>query len=57
LLHNQGSLRLKGRLLFEPNVMVTSVPWQLRSSDHLQVPAAAEAADAATDVDIKAPAT
>jgi hypothetical protein len=32
LLHNQSSLRLKARLLFEPNVMVTSVPWQLRSS-------------------------
>jgi amino acid transporter len=29
LLHNQSALRLKGRLLFEPNVMVTSVPWQL----------------------------
>ena len=34
LLHNQSSLRLKGRLLFEPGVMVTSVPWQLRSSEH-----------------------
>ena len=33
LLHNQSSLRLKGRLLFEPDVMVTSVPWQLRSSE------------------------
>jgi len=32
LLHNQSSLRLKGRLLFEPSVMVTSVPWQLHSS-------------------------
>ncbi|MEV6252632.1 APC family permease [Nocardia sp. NPDC051911] len=31
-LHNQSSLRLKARLLFEPGVMVTSVPWQLRSS-------------------------
>ncbi len=29
VLHNQSSLRLKGRLLFEPRVMVTSVPWQL----------------------------
>ena len=29
VLHNQTSLRLKGRLLFEPRVMVTSVPWQL----------------------------
>ena len=34
VLHNQSSLRLKGRLLFEPSVMVTSVPWQLHSSAH-----------------------
>jgi amino acid transporter len=34
VLHNQSSLRLKGRLLFEPGVMVTSVPWQLHSSAH-----------------------
>jgi amino acid transporter len=33
LLHNQSALRLKGRLLFLPGVMVTSVPYQLRSSD------------------------
>jgi hypothetical protein len=33
LLHNQSALRLKGRLLFTPGVMMTSVPWQLRSSD------------------------
>ncbi|HEX6500813.1 MAG TPA: APC family permease [Micromonosporaceae bacterium] len=32
LLHNQSALRLKGRLLFLPGVMVTSVPWQLHSS-------------------------
>jgi amino acid transporter len=32
LLHNQSALRLKTRLLFEPGVMVTSVPWQLASS-------------------------
>jgi amino acid transporter len=32
LLHNQSALRLKGRLLFEPGVMVVSVPWQLASS-------------------------
>ena len=30
LLHNQTALRLKGRLLFTPGVMVTSVPYQLR---------------------------
>ena len=29
LLHNQTALRLKGRLLFEPFVTVTSVPWVL----------------------------
>jgi amino acid transporter len=40
LLHNQSALRLKGRLLFQPGVMVTSVPWQLASSSH-----AVEAAD------------
>lgn len=32
LLHNQSALRLKGRLLFQHGVMVTSVPWQLESS-------------------------
>jgi hypothetical protein len=32
LLHNQSALRIKTRLLFEPGVMVTSVPWQLSSS-------------------------
>jgi hypothetical protein len=36
LLHNQSALRLKGRLLFQPGVMVTSVPWQLASSDRLR---------------------
>ncbi|HEX2300106.1 MAG TPA: DNA-binding protein, partial [Pseudonocardiaceae bacterium] len=35
ILHNQSALRLKGRLLFEPGVMVTSVPWQLRSSQRI----------------------
>ena len=33
LLHNQSALRLKGRLLFTPGVMVTNVPWQLQSSE------------------------
>jgi len=32
LLHNQSALRLKGRLLFTPGVVVASVPWQLASS-------------------------
>jgi len=35
LLHNQSALRLKGRLLFQPGVMVTSVAYQLRSSERL----------------------
>jgi hypothetical protein len=34
LLHNQSALRIKSRLLFQPGVMVTSVPWQLTSSTH-----------------------
>ncbi|NJC85919.1 APC family permease [Planosporangium mesophilum] len=40
LLHNQSALRLKTRLLFQRQVMVISVPWQLRSSfshDHGKV--------------------
>jgi amino acid transporter len=36
VLHNQSALRLKGRLLFMPGVMVTSVPWQLNSSERRQ---------------------
>jgi hypothetical protein len=36
LLHNQSALRLKGRLLFMSGVMVTSVPWQLNSSERLK---------------------
>ncbi len=32
LLHNQTALILKSRLLFSPGIMVTSVPYQLRSS-------------------------
>ncbi|MCH9721019.1 MAG: APC family permease [Actinomycetia bacterium] len=36
LLHNQSALRLKTRLLFIPNVMMTSVPWQLSSSDRVR---------------------
>jgi amino acid transporter len=33
LLHNQTALRLKGRLLFEPSVAVTSVPWVLGAQE------------------------
>ncbi len=36
LLHNQSALRLKGRLLFTPGVMVTSVPYQLVSSQGIE---------------------
>ncbi|MCK9897273.1 APC family permease [Frankia sp. AgB32] len=36
LLHNQSALRLKARLLFQPGVMVTSVPWQLASSTRVE---------------------
>ncbi len=45
LLHNQSALRLKARLLFEPGVMVTSVPWQLHSSAVNRQPALIEHAD------------
>jgi hypothetical protein len=41
ILHNQSALRLKGRLLFQPGVMVTSVPWQLASSERAKQRAAA----------------
>ncbi|MGQ0576547.1 MAG: APC family permease, partial [Pseudonocardia sp.] len=37
ILHNQSALRLKGRLLFQPGVMVTSVPWQLESSERAKL--------------------
>jgi len=36
LLHNQSALRLKGRLLFQPGVMVTNVAWQLPSSERIK---------------------
>lgn len=36
ILHNQSALRLKGRLLFTPGVVVASVPWQLASSDRIK---------------------
>ena len=42
LLHNQSALRLKARLLFEPGVMVTSVPWQLAAEDPADDPGASE---------------
>jgi amino acid transporter len=39
LLHNQTALRLKGRLLFEPSVAVTSVPWVLGAQEDEPRPA------------------
>ena len=33
LLHNQTALRLKSRLLFEPSVSVTSIPWVLDEAE------------------------
>jgi len=38
-LHNQSALRLKGRLLYQPGVMVTSVPYQLKSASQVVEPA------------------
>ena len=40
LLHNQSALRLKGRLLYTPGVMVTSVPWLLDSAERVTYPTA-----------------
>jgi amino acid transporter len=54
LLHNQSALRLKGRLLFTPGVMVASVPWQLassRASGH-HVPLASGEPDGHATVDV-----
>ncbi|TAM82887.1 MAG: APC family permease [Jatrophihabitans sp.] len=39
LLHNQSALRLKTRLLFQPGVMVTSVPWQMEAVSHEDIEA------------------
>ncbi len=35
LLHNQGAFRIKTALLFQPGVVITSVPYQLQSSRHV----------------------
>jgi amino acid transporter len=42
LLHNQSALRLKARLLFQPGVMVTSVPFRLTSAEIAEARRAAE---------------
>jgi amino acid transporter len=53
LLHNQSALRLKGRLLFVPGVMVTSVPYQLASSDRVVERSRSMAGDVRRAVDVK----
>jgi hypothetical protein len=52
LLHNQSALRLKGRLLFTPGVMVASVPWQLHSSKVAHAPLGAGPQDGHASVDV-----
>ncbi len=47
LLHNQSALRLKSRLLFQPGVMVTSVPWRLGHEEGAPAGPARTAADGA----------
>jgi amino acid transporter len=42
LLHNQSALRLKTRLLFQPGVMVTSVPFRLTSAEFAEARRSAE---------------
>jgi amino acid transporter len=49
LLHNQSALRLKARLLFQPGVMVTNVPWQLGSAGGDHTPGSDRAPEAAAD--------
>jgi hypothetical protein len=48
LLHNQSALRIKAFLLFQPGVMVTSVPWHLSTSP--------EPEEAVPDASVGAPA-
>ncbi|MEN3273961.1 MAG: hypothetical protein V7636_2722 [Actinomycetota bacterium] len=40
LLHNQSALRIKAFLLFQPGVMVTSVPWHLSTAPEPEEPTA-----------------
>ena len=49
ILHNQSALRLKGRLLFTPGVMVTSVPYHLASSGKAEERIERETANAPPD--------
>ncbi len=48
LLHNQSALRLKTRLLYMPGVMVTSVPYQLRSAQQYSLTRPGAAAEPRT---------
>jgi amino acid transporter len=43
LLHNQSSLMLKGALLFKPDVIVTSVPYHLKSREKVAQPSLVKA--------------
>lgn len=47
LLHNQSALRLKARLLFQPSVMVTSVPWQVALPHDEALPASSREGETA----------
>jgi amino acid transporter len=53
LLHNQHALRLKGRLLFMRGVMVTSVPYQLASSNRVVPSARPMAGDVRRALEVK----
>jgi hypothetical protein len=53
LLHNQHALRLKGRLLFMRGVMVTSVPYQLASSNRVVQGTRPVAGDVRRAVEVK----
>ena len=50
-LHNQSALRLKGRLLFQPGVMVTSVPFRLTSAEIVEARRAATLKEASAPED------
>jgi amino acid transporter len=53
ILHNQNALRLKGRLLFVRGVMVTSVPYQLASSDRVVQRVRPAAGDVRRAIDLR----
>ena len=53
LLHNQSALRLKARLLYQPGVMVTNVPWQLGSAEALEARLAAQVLGRSAEEDIQ----